>query len=100
MLINTTVEMFVDLEEGVDRLKEDDAHDREGEVNKCLDDLIVEDLLVLRLHLMQQPTEWLENEDYQGKSQSHDCEKEVEDISSGDLHFLYYLIIIRELINT
>jgi hypothetical protein len=91
--------MPVDLEEGVDRLNQDDAHDREGEVNECLDDLIVQDVLVLRLDLVQQPTERPQDEDDQGKSESHDCQKEVVDISGSHLHFLYDLIITKEVIN-
>lgn len=90
----------MDLEEGVDRLDEDDAHDREGEVNKRLEDLILEDAPVLRLDLVQQPAERPEDEDDQGKSESHDQQKEVEDISGGHFHFLYDLIIIPEVMNT
>ena len=92
--------MLVDLEEGVNRLDEDDTHDREREVDKRLDDLIVEDVLVLGLDLVQQPAERSEDEDDQGKSESHDQQKEVEDISGRHLHFLYDLIISREVINT
>ncbi len=65
--------MSVNLGERVNWLEEDDANNGEREVDDASDDVIVEDAIVLGLHLMQESAEGPKDKDDQREGNDHDC---------------------------
>ena len=67
----------MNFEERVKRFKKDDTNDRKRKIDDSTEDLVVEDVLVFRLHLMQKASERPEDKDKHRKSDGHYREKEV-----------------------